>query len=286
VKTSMSSPKETWFWRAVWLPAYVLTVLLTLRLVYEQTWLSWQRGPQMIGFSLAHSGWALPLFAGTLFMVVWSVAATVLLIAQRLRHGAVSPGIRKRWLMAIATLCITFLPERAWRYPLLRIAGHGDNASEWLTHAAATGDLPTVRLLLQGGVPVDARTEDNSTALIGASVEGKLEIVDTLLRRGADVNAKTRFGTTAILAAVEMGHRDVADFLMRHGASIPCSGSIVADMEAYLRNRPEIAIIIARDDSLRRRSATRSDSTFDAWVSAAGMKRPPCPSLTAAPPDR
>ena len=63
-----------------------------------------------------------------------------------------------------------------------------------------TGDAAKVRLLLERGASVNAKTKDGVTALVTAARRGNLESVRTLLARGADPKApeliRIAFATT------------------------------------------------------------------------------------------
>jgi ankyrin repeat protein len=65
---------------------------------------------------------------------------------------------------------------------------------EVLVEAAERGNLASVRLLLELGLPIDARREatddDGATALHAASWAGSAETVALLLDRGADITAR------------------------------------------------------------------------------------------------
>ena len=56
-------------------------------------------------------------------------------------------------------------------------------------------------LLLNNGVPVDVRDEENSTPLITAAAYGQRELFELFLERGADINATDKYGNTALIAA-------------------------------------------------------------------------------------
>jgi ankyrin repeat protein len=61
--------------------------------------------------------------------------------------------------------------------------------------------------------------ETGETALHLAAGEGHLEIVKLLLEHGADVNAKTAYETALHLAAGE-GHLEIVKLLLEHGADV------------------------------------------------------------------
>jgi ankyrin repeat protein len=59
-----------------------------------------------------------------------------------------------------------------------------------------------------------------------AAGEGHLEIVKLLLEHGADVNAKTAYETALHLAA-EKGHLEIVKFLLEHGADVNAKTAVV-----------------------------------------------------------
>jgi ankyrin repeat protein len=56
----------------------------------------------------------------------------------------------------------------------------------------------TVRLLLERGVDVNARSKNQCTAFLSAASSGRLEIAQILLDHGADLNAENEWGETAL----------------------------------------------------------------------------------------
>jgi hypothetical protein len=80
-----------------WWSAFIAAAPLYFRLLWEQTYLTWQKGPQMIGFSLAHQHPEVLLvgLAGYAAMCGWLVVAFAIIRAlwflgrPRRRFGAV-----------------------------------------------------------------------------------------------------------------------------------------------------------------------------------------------------
>lgn len=90
-----------------------------------------------------------------------------------------------------------------------------------LLRAATNGDEIMVRLLLEKGADIEARSPSNGTPLICAA-EGKHEaIVNFLLMNGADANAEDDFGWKPLhRALVNRGGERVAQMLLTHGANV------------------------------------------------------------------
>ena len=68
-----------------------------------------------------------------------------------------------------------------------------------LTLAAALGDADRIRLLLQEGIPADARDAWGYTALLTAIMNGQAEAADILFRAGADPNAQQSLAGFSII---------------------------------------------------------------------------------------
>lgn len=113
-----------------------------------------------------------------------------------------------------------------------------------LLHAACarSGSAEVIALLLDRGVPVDARDAFGCTPLHIAAFAGKVEAIEVLCRRGADPNSVDR----GAKAALDHGwHRaEVLEALLRHGADpnggLPGESSVVS-----------MAAWAGRDDLLR-----------------------------------
>ena len=86
---------------------------------------------------------------------------------------------RRLALMALVLLC-----------PLC--ASAQDRREEFFA-AARKGDTAAVKVLLDNGVNVNAKTRYGATALSYACDKGHMEVVKLLIDRGADVNSKDTF---------------------------------------------------------------------------------------------
>ena len=88
-----------------------------------------------------------------------------------------------------------------------------DSLDDQLLDAAWDGDLASIEDLLDRGADIEARDDDETTALMAASYWGKVGAVKLLLNRGADIEARNDYGDTALMMAFENGHDEVAAVL-------------------------------------------------------------------------
>ncbi|MBQ8124726.1 MAG: ankyrin repeat domain-containing protein [Kiritimatiellae bacterium] len=87
-------------------------------------------------------------------------------------------------------------------------------------NAAAYGTAAEVRVMLDSGIDVNVRNEGSrETALMTAAGGGNIDTVKLLVERGADVGAKSFEGGTALLVAIEQRRDEVVEYLLSHGAN-------------------------------------------------------------------
>jgi ankyrin repeat protein len=86
--------------------------------------------------------------------------------------------------------------------------------------AAGAGNVESMRLLLNKGAAVNAKTEAGSTPLMDAVRSRNLRAVQLLVERGADVNAATKRNGTALAVAASWGAADIAGLLLDKGARV------------------------------------------------------------------
>src|SRR6202035_2762766 len=83
---------------------------LAVRLIWEQTVWTWERGPQMVGFSLAHGSAAILLLAPFL-LVIWTVVVAVLSVRSLIRKNRIAT---QRWAglgLVVSLFVLLGLPE-------------------------------------------------------------------------------------------------------------------------------------------------------------------------------
>jgi ankyrin repeat protein len=86
--------------------------------------------------------------------------------------------------------------------------------------AAKDGQAGQITRLLNFGLDVNTRDDENNTPLIIAAGNGHAEALKALLAVGADVDARNQQRTSALSAACSGGHLDAAGVLVKAGASL------------------------------------------------------------------
>ncbi|KAJ1475513.1 ankyrin repeat protein, partial [Baffinella frigidus] len=85
--------------------------------------------------------------------------------------------------------------------------------------AARAGETAEVQRLIALGADVSAKPfSTGATPLHTASENGREEVVKVLLDAGADVEAKTTVGATPLYVAASNGHAGVVRILLNAGA--------------------------------------------------------------------
>jgi ankyrin repeat protein len=87
-----------------------------------------------------------------------------------------------------------------------------------LSHAARSGHLEMVDLLLARHAPIDARNLAGATALYFAAERGHVAVARRLVERGADVKLTGRSGVSPVAAAAYAGSDAIVETLLAHGA--------------------------------------------------------------------
>lgn len=88
-----------------------------------------------------------------------------------------------------------------------------------LLNALEKGDLKTVEALIEACTNLEARNNENLTALLVAAKKGYTDIASKLITAGAHVSAQDRYGWTPLSHAANNGHAAMVKLLIAHGAA-------------------------------------------------------------------
>ncbi|XP_068564351.1 ankyrin repeat and EF-hand domain containing 1a [Cebidichthys violaceus] len=89
-----------------------------------------------------------------------------------------------------------------------------------VNYCVKSGDLESLDLALNQGVPVDVQDQFYKTPLMVACSSGNYEVAQYLLSRGADVNVCDQFFWTPLHHAAHAGQVELIELLVKAGASI------------------------------------------------------------------
>ena len=197
---------------------FIGSATLAGRLIWEQTVWTWERGPQMVGFSLAHGSAAILLLAPFL-LVIWTAVVAVLTVRSLIKKDGIAG---KRWVglgLAVSLLVLWGLPEGFWQRVFIGRMAASPRAGDLLLYAAYRGDLGTVRGLVSHGVPIDATDHFYwRGAAHGAAAAGDLPILRYLVSNGANINALDRSGDSPLEVAASANRVEAVKFLTESGA--------------------------------------------------------------------
>jgi Ankyrin repeats (3 copies) len=197
---------------------FIGSATLSARLIWEQTVWTWERGPQNVGFSLAHGTGAI-LFIFPFLLFIWTAVVIVLTLISKIKKREIAPTRLAALGMAVSLLVLGELPDGFWQRIFISRMATSPRASDLLVYAAYRGDLGTVRGLILHGVPVDAIEHAQwRTALHGAAVKGDVPTLRYLTSKGATINALDRFGDSPLELAASRGNQKAAEFLIERGA--------------------------------------------------------------------
>jgi uncharacterized protein len=96
------------------------------------------------------------------------------------------------------------------------------------------GQADEMKTLLDWGAEIEAREgTKGTTALITAAASNQTGPMRMLLERGADIEARTFEGKTALMVAAFVGHYEAARLLLENGADLEAKDKLGNDALAY-----------------------------------------------------
>jgi hypothetical protein len=197
-------------------PLILITALLAWENVWEETLLSLERGPQMIGFSMSHGPFAIFLLV-PIVLVFWLIVAVIMMGVSLWRRQSLSKLFWVSISVGLLAIAMLLIPQAFWQYILIQSFAKSPHAVDFMTEDAAEGHSRTVSAYLTHGVPVDARGR-YGTAANAAAVGGSVEVLEVLQSKGADLNATDSDGNSPLSDAIEMKRASAIAFLRAHGA--------------------------------------------------------------------
>ena len=116
-----------------------------------------------------------------------------------------------------------------------------------LMWAAQGGYNAIVRLLLEHGANIHARSNFDMTAMMMAAMNGHEATVRLLLEKGADIHARDEHGKTALMTASWQGHEAMLRLLLEKGAGIhgrDADGMTALMRAAEFRNEASVRLLL------------------------------------------
>src|SRR5262245_54639748 len=215
MQPTLSVVRFPWWLRLAGAAALTASGILAARVVWEQTFLTWHSGPQMVGFSLAHGGGAV-LFLAPLFLLLWIAIIGVALLTGLILRRRIAVAMWFDLASALMVGAVLLVPYGMWQWLFVDRLVSGPYVGEFMTYAAATGDLRTVKALLAHGASVEVTDRSGKTGLHAAAVGNRLEVLEFLISKGARIDAINRYGDSPLEEA--SGSPEAARFLESRGA--------------------------------------------------------------------
>jgi hypothetical protein len=223
-----------------WCVAIVGTLILAIRLVWEQTLLTWERGEQMVGFSMAHT-WGVLLLIVVLCLLcahAWILAFIIEAIYRAMRKR---PIARSSWVAAVllsVAVGLIYVPYSAWKYLIVTLKGPGPQAESLLKYAIVGGNRRLAELLIVKGTSLDGcdagdieteammvrggasdYTFDGCAPLSVAARVGSPQGLQLLLSKGANPNVRSgHWQRTPLMDAAQANRPEAVKALLRAGA--------------------------------------------------------------------
>jgi hypothetical protein len=169
----------------------VPSAAFAMEVIYEQTLLTQAKGPQMIGFSLAHEhiGFLLLGAAGILGTWAWLFGFISRSIFLRIKGKyRASKGEWTQFLIATLIVAAFCVPYEVWQFTSISLLGPGAKPADLLCAAAIEDHRYLIDKILEAHVNIDAPNSYGRTALESACVTGQKQIADYLVLRGASLD--------------------------------------------------------------------------------------------------
>jgi hypothetical protein len=167
---------------AMGIPPAIGAALFAGRIVYESTFLTWQQGLQMVGFSMMHGGPGVVGFFALLLGILWAIVVTLVAVHRR-------TWMSRSQALLIVVVALSYglarIPYGYWKLLTVKICGIERVTPGWLTYAAAKGEKPLLQHLIANGFDINTRNGGGESLLTIAKRAGHTGMSEWLTTHGA-----------------------------------------------------------------------------------------------------
>jgi len=149
-------------------------------LIIEQTLWTWDTGPQMVGWVLAHL-WAPLLIPTLLASLTWVV---VTLVVRPIMKKTIRRSNALIAAIILGCIGVGWIPYGFWVELFARKIAAGPHATEVFVHMAGLGHIPSARALLDAGVPINESNKSGYRAIEVAEAAKQAQMRSYLASRG------------------------------------------------------------------------------------------------------
>ena len=173
------------------LPAFLTAIGILLapgavvfagRIVYESTILTWQRGLQMVGFSMLHGSVGIAGLLSLWIGLLWVVILTLVAALSRTLMTRSQVLLSAILVLSFGLVCV---PYGYWKLLTVKVCGIERVTPYWLTAAAARGETPLLRHLIASGFDINTRNEDGESLLTISKRTKQARVSEWLMANGA-----------------------------------------------------------------------------------------------------
>ena len=123
-----------------------------------------------------------------------------------------------------------------------------EELNDKLIAAAESGDVESVKRLIENGADVDAKDKDGEKALHKAAWMGQVEVATFLIEKGVNVNMKNKNNETAAEIALRYGYHQIAELIDDSIKNRKALDILDMDMNELVRLADESAKRLCRKD--------------------------------------